>query len=286
VWLSGGLAAAAEPVTVQSVVVSLIDDVHLAAQAAGVVAQVHVREGDLVTAGQLLAELDDADARLECERRQSDLQIARTEAGSQLKIQLAEKALSVAQAELARSEQSNQKFANSISETELDKLRFTRDQAQLQIEHARLEHHLANLQVQLKQTELHLAELILQRRRICSPLAGVVVRIDRQPGEWIQPGDQICRVLRTDRLRAEGFVSVQDGSVAAGRSAEATLAVGNSAPLKFSGRLTFVDPEINPITGQYRVWAELENPDGRLRPGHRPTVILPAPPAAAASVQP
>jgi macrolide-specific efflux system membrane fusion protein len=36
---------------------------------------------------------------------------------------------------------------------------------------------------------------------------------------------------------------------------------------KFVGRVAFVSPEVDPITGQVRVWAEIENRNGRLRTG-------------------
>jgi len=38
-------------------------------------------------------------------------------------------------------------------------------------------------------------------------------------------------------------------------------------PQAFSGKIAFISPEVDPITGQVRVWAEVDNRDGRLRPG-------------------
>jgi macrolide-specific efflux system membrane fusion protein len=35
----------------------------------------------------------------------------------------------------------------------------------------------------------------------------------------------------------------------------------------FAGKIVFVSPEVDPITGQVRIWAEIDNRDGRLRPG-------------------
>ena len=36
---------------------------------------------------------------------------------------------------------------------------------------------------------------------------------------------------------------------------------------KYSGEIVFATPEVNPVTGQIRVWAEADNIDGLLRPG-------------------
>ena len=38
-------------------------------------------------------------------------------------------------------------------------------------------------------------------------------------------------------------------------------------PKSFAGKIVFVSPEVDPITGQVRIWAEIDNRDGRLRPG-------------------
>jgi multidrug efflux pump subunit AcrA (membrane-fusion protein) len=40
----------------------------------------------------------------------------------------------------------------------------------------------------------------------------------------------------------------------------------------------FVSPEVDPVNGQVRVWAEVENRDGQLRPGvHGKLSIGPTP---------
>ena len=82
----------------------------------------------------------------------------------------------------------------------------------------------------------------------------------------------------------KGYAAVQAGdpatcAVVAAECEEFATAEGG--PVTFEGRITFVDPEINPVSGQYRIWAELPNPDGRLRPGHRITLQLAPAPAPA-----
>ena len=49
-------------------------------------------------------------------------------------------------------------------------------------------------------------------------------------------------------------------------AAELVIEMGGK-PQAFQGKVAFVSPEVDPITGQVRVWAEIENRDGRLRPG-------------------
>jgi multidrug efflux pump subunit AcrA (membrane-fusion protein) len=40
------------------------------------------------------------------------------------------------------------------------------------------------------------------------------------------------------------------------------------------GEIVFVSPEINPVSGQVRVWAEVDNLQGYLKPGMRATMTV------------
>ena len=55
-----------------------------------------------------------------------------------------------------------------------------------------------------------------------------------------------------------------------------TLAEGQR---EFRGVVTFVSPEANPVNGQVRVLAEIENTGGKLRPGLVGTLALEGPPS-------
>jgi macrolide-specific efflux system membrane fusion protein len=49
------------------------------------------------------------------------------------------------------------------------------------------------------------------------------------------------------------------------------------APVALAGHVTFVSPELHPVTGQARLWATLANPDGRLRAGMHGRLVIHAP---------
>jgi macrolide-specific efflux system membrane fusion protein len=38
---------------------------------------------------------------------------------------------------------------------------------------------------------------------------------------------------------------------------------------RFPGIVTFVNPEIDPVNGQFRIWVEVDNPKLQLQPGMR-----------------
>ncbi|OYW12793.1 MAG: hypothetical protein B7Z55_18025 [Planctomycetales bacterium 12-60-4] len=102
-----------------------------------------------------------------------------------------------------------------------------------------------------------------------------MVNILHRPGEWVTPGDKIFRIVRTDRLRAEGFVAATD-VLEDLSGAEVTLwpDLGGVEGNKVSGKILFVSPEIDPVNGQVRVVAEIENPAGQLRPGLRAKMMI------------
>ena len=273
-WLLfGNEPDAVTPIHLNSVVIVSIDDVDVAANDGGLLAQTAVREGDVVHRGDLLGELDHDDQKLEVERAARELRIAEFEADNQLRVELAQKALGVAEAEFKRAVQANENFKSTVTQTELDRLRLTRDQAYLSVEQALRDLQLAGLRVELKRTELEIAEQRLARRRILAPIDGVVVKVHRHAGEWIQPGEAFCQVIRTDRVRAEGLVDVRH-SVVSGQRVRIELHGPARSRREFFGEVTFVDPHVSALTGQYRIHAVIDNRNGVLRPGQSVAMFL------------
>jgi macrolide-specific efflux system membrane fusion protein len=118
-----------------------------------------------------------------------------------------------------------------------------------------------------KQNELTAAQAEVTRRRIVAPFDGVIVQVYVRRGEWVKPGQQALRIVNVDRLKAEGFVPA-DRATAELVSRPVHVTVESSGnPQPFEGAIVFVSPEVDPITGQVRVWAEIDNRNGRLRPG-------------------
>ena len=119
-----------------------------------------------------------------------------------------------------------------------------------------------------RRVELDLAKAMLDRRKVMSPLTGIVVRHSRQPGEFVEAGTPILRVIQLDRLRAEGFVEVAIASPALKNRSVRIEVTGIGARKKtLSGVITFVGQEVDPLNQQVRVWAEFESPELDVYPG-------------------
>jgi multidrug efflux pump subunit AcrA (membrane-fusion protein) len=333
-------------INVESAYLRLIDQVDVPAQTAGVLARIPVREGALVKETDLLVQMDVVDATLGLERAQFDLEVARTLAASQAKVEEARtavaeaeaanekarfelemarkkaesnialrfstKAATLAENELQRGLAARKEFRDSVSQNEIEHLQLASDKAKLDVEQAEQDQQTAGLARQVKQSDVTGLELAIKRRElelkqaeegaevavitrrlkehdvavaqreldrraIKAPLTGVVVQILRRKGEWVEPGDKVVRVLRIDRLRAEGFIAARDAHRALhGADTTVTVALPNKSPLQVRGKIVFVSPEIDAVNQQVLVWAEIENsgPQFELRPGMKATMAV------------
>ncbi|MEM7313482.1 MAG: HlyD family efflux transporter periplasmic adaptor subunit, partial [Planctomycetota bacterium] len=100
---------------------------------------------------------------------------------------------------------------------------------------------------------------------------GMIVEVYPQSGEFLAAGAPVARLIQLDRLRVRGLVNGKkyDRSLL---GAPVTLTVElppNNSKSTFSGKVTFVSPEMNPVTAQVGIYADIENADLKLRPGMR-----------------
>jgi macrolide-specific efflux system membrane fusion protein len=261
-------------INVDSVVLRLLEEAEVPAQEAGVVTSVAVREGQRVKQGELLAQVDDEVSRLAAEAVQAQYDIARAKAANDVRRRFAKKSLEVSEAELRRSMESIERFAKSVSQSQLDVERLTVQKNQLEAEQAEHEHQVATLEMKAQENELTAARTQVARRRIVAPFDGVVVQIYVRRGEWVEPGQKALRIINVDRLKAEGFVPAA-GAIADLSGKSVSLEVeGQPETGPVGGTVLFISPEVDPINGQVRVWAEIDNRAGKLRPGQPARMVI------------
>ena len=272
--LSVSAAVAGEPLSVP-VMITLLEEARVPAREPGVLVAVGVREGAQVKEGDLLAQIDDTEAQFLEERAGMEREIAAKNAANEIGLLTAEKTLEVARAQYERADATGKKFRNSISQTELDRLRLDGEKAALAVRQAKHDLQIAELTCRLKQNERDYASRSVDRRRILAPLPGMVVEVERQRGEWVQPGDTVVRIVRLDRLRAEGFIAAPAARAdLAGCPVRLEVDLPEKASAVFVGQLVFVSPEVDPVNNQVRVLAEIDNPEFLLRPGLRATLTV------------
>ncbi|MBX3444486.1 MAG: HlyD family efflux transporter periplasmic adaptor subunit [Planctomyces sp.] len=252
---------------------------------------------------------------------QVDLEVATRESENEIPIHAAEKAREVARNQHQRAVRSRETFKNSVSDAEVDGLLFAFERAMLEHEQAVFElslrktklaareaalatqrlavdealagirqaealQSLARSQSDLKQHDVDIARAAVERRTVASPIDGVVIERSRQTGEWVEPGDKVLRVIRLNRLRAEGFLPLAHVDVAlSGGAAVVEARLPDGSQVARPGRITFVSPEADPINQQVRIWVEFENAAPQLSPGMRARIRI-APAGAAPRPEP
>jgi macrolide-specific efflux system membrane fusion protein len=261
-------------IDVQSVVLRLLEEAEVPSQEAGVITNVAVREGQRVKQGELLTQIDDQVAKLAAEATKAKYDIAKAKATNDVRLRFAQKSTEVSQAELRRSTESIERFAKSVSQSQLDVEKLTVQKNQLEGEQATQEQLVATLEMRQQECELNAARTQIARRRVVAPFDGVIVQIYARKGEWAEPGQKALRIVNVDRLKAEGFIRAEDakGNVV-GRPIRLVIEPGGEQNT-FAGKIVFVSPEVDPITGQVRIWAEIDNRDGRLRPGQQAKMVV------------
>ena len=230
-------------------------DIMVAATEIGRIEEVMVEEGDLVTAGDTIAKLEDA-------IQAASVRIAEMQAKMRGEIEAAE-----AEVELYESHLAPLRKLASENMARPDEL--LRAQADLQVANARLT--AAIEQSELRALELERYKLQLDRRKVRAPMAGVISQVFRQPGEYITPADPaVVQLLVTDQLYAVFNIPVEDAlNVQVGDPASVYLRSQSST---IATKVHSVSPSIEGESGTLAIRTILPNADGKLRSGDRCTL--------------
>jgi multidrug efflux pump subunit AcrA (membrane-fusion protein) len=257
----GRLAGAAEGEPVlERCLVSLIEEAKIPARESGVLVELPLREGDTLAKGDEIARIDDDQPRMEKRRAQAEHDQAVAKSESDVDVRFSVASLKVAQAELDKALEASRRVPGSVTEVEINRLRLNVEKSDLQIEQANLEQRVSKLAAVSKGVEVEAADHSIQRRLITSPIDGVVVQVFPHLGEWMQPGDPLARVVRTDRLRVEGYVDSAkwDPEQVRDRPVTVEVPLADDRRETFTGRIVFVSPLVE-SGGDYRVFAEIDN---------------------------
>lgn len=137
----------------------------------------------------------------------------------------------------------------------------------MEIERAKLDQASAKLGLRLAVAEKEQAQLKVAKHTIKSPIRATVVSIDRQVGEWADSMTKVLELIGVDQLRLEGFIDASEvAQVTVGMPAQVRVVVGK-VPTEAFGKVSFISPIANPVNGQVRVFLEVDNSNGELRPG-------------------
>ena len=174
------------------------EQVNVGAQVNGRLNKLHVKEGEYVKQGQLLAEIDPTIAQSDVDNAKSELDTA-----------LVQKRLTSISAEQSMRDYNRQKKmltsnATTLSDLEASKTKYNSDRAQLEVNEIKIE------QAEVK---LKTARANLEYTRIRSPIDGVVLGILTQEGQTIvssQSAPTILVVANLDVMNVNIKISEMD----------------------------------------------------------------------------
>ncbi|MBB3175654.1 HlyD family secretion protein [Variovorax sp. Sphag1AA] len=187
--------------------------VPVAAEVAGKVLAVHVRDNDEVQPGQLLLDIDPEPFRIALRRSQADYEsVRRSVQGSVAAVDAARAALGAAQAgremaerDASRQERLHDEDAGAISVRRLEIAQSTRDQARSQAKRAEADLRKAqeaaggsgddNAQLQSARAAMEKAQLDLARTTIVAPARGRVTDLTTDVGLFAQPGAPLLTLI-------------------------------------------------------------------------------------------
>jgi multidrug efflux pump subunit AcrA (membrane-fusion protein) len=274
----------------------------VASQASGQVVATPVGVGAFVRQGDVLARLNDRDARLRLQQAQAGVQQAiagvrqaearlglrpggNFDAGAIPEARAASAGLEQAQAELRLAE-ANERRYRALVETgdtavaTYDQFRTQRDTARAragaarqQLESALNTARQSNQAIQTAESavssaraQVAIAQKAVSDAVIRAPYSGYVSNRPIAVGEYVTPAAVIATVLRTNPIKLQLQVpEAEVPFITPGMGV--SLEVDAHRERKFAGRVTAVNPAVDPVSRAATVEAAVENGDNALRAG-------------------
>jgi membrane fusion protein, multidrug efflux system len=219
-------------------------------QIMGTIREIRAQEGDRVQPGEILATIDDSQARAAVDQATAAVAAAEKEVAA------ANSDLTLAQSTLKRYQELYDK--KSISPQEFDETKAREKSAEARRDMARA----GQAQANAAQAQ---ARTLLGYTAIHAPFAGTVIEKKADPGALASPGMPLFTIEDTRSYRLE--VTVNEGdirSVRAGQSASVALEALGSGEI--SGRVQQIVPGADSASRSFLVKIQLPA-DGRLRSG-------------------
>mgnify|MGYP001086302794 CR=1 FL=1 len=220
------------------------EEVIVSAEVDGILKEVRVDEGTVVSKGEVLAAIDDTDYSLEVKRAEATLKQAEaTLANTRLEYQRKE---SLHKEELVTKQQFDDVSTRlSLAEAELDRLK----------------------------AALSLTKEKLRKTKVCSPLSGVVKEKKVSAGDYVKNGTNLFVIIQNNPIKLGFTVTEKDvGKLRKGQ--DVFLKVDAFPDKEFRGKVTIIYPSLEERTRTLQVEALVPNPDELLKPSFFAHVIL------------
>jgi HlyD family secretion protein len=270
--------------------VRVVTRIQISAQISGRAVSVRVVEGQRVEAGDLLAQLDDAEARAAVSRAKAAVTqasgrveqlrrvgaIVTTEASRQTATNLAR-----AEAELARVE--TLAATGAVARVDLDEARRSVEIAKAQKNAAEaqrtatapkgVDSSIALSALAESHAELAGAMARLEQTRLVAPTDGTILLRTVEPGHTVQPGSTLFEMAADGETQL--VIEPDERNLAWIRLGQKARASADAYPREiFDGEVSYIAPAIDPQRGSIEVRVRVPEPPGFLKPDMTVSVDL------------
>ena len=251
------------------------------AEVGGLIEKLNVEESQHVNRGELLAELDDTEYRLNLERQEaarlkvlSDYLVEkRFSDKGELSIAVDEKGVQEAKDTYEKARQ--QYREKKISQEEYEKA--SRNYEMVLIESGEMKEEVLAAAKNLTQNEIAVkeAQLTLEKTKIRAPFSGIVFDIQVSPQERVSPGTELFTLVNIDRIHVQARVLESEiGKMRIGREVDLKF---SAYPGKvFKGKVKAISPVVNPDDRTCKVTIDVANPEEEIKPGMHAEVEIAA----------
>ena len=153
------------------------------------------------------------------------------------------------------------------ADTELARTTYQRDKRQFgvkAISQATLD--VARADLTSKQARMEEQAAVVDKKTIRAPFSGRIGIDTLDPGQFLNPGDKIVTLQSVDTVYVDFLVAQQQlARIALGQTVSVTA--DTYPDRRFEGKITAINPKVDPQTRNVQVEATLPNPDHTLLPG-------------------
>lgn len=251
------------------------------AEVGGLIEKLNVEESQHVKRGELLAELDDTEYRLNLERQEaarlkvlSDYLVEkRFSDKGELSVAVDEKG--VQEAKDAYEKERQQYREGKISQEEYEKA--SKNYEMVLIESGEMKEEVLAAAKNLTQNEIAVkeAQLTLEKTKIRAPFSGIVFDIQVSFHERVSAGTELFTLVNIDRIHVQARVLESEiGKMRVGREVDLKF---SAYPGKiFKGKVKAISPVVNPDDRTCKVTIDVANPEEEIKPGMHAEVEIAA----------
>ena len=261
---SDGVLPSKDGVLRYKAILSFVNDIKVVAQADGIVLDILVDEGTMVSKDTVMIQIDNRLANAEKDIATRELESARLKAEDDSQIKFSEASFDVSSSVFNRSQELYAKVAESLDD--LEKKRLEKIKAGFQIDVSKREQKINEAAVGVNEAKLNASLVQLELRTIKAPFSGVVASVQKERFDWVKAGEEILRLVSLEKFRVKGTVRLTESPNALeGARAKVIVPIGAGKVEEIQGVVGYVSPESqgtgarNDGTHEYAVWVEIPN---------------------------